>query len=243
MKILVTLNNLNKQKLNNILLILISRGKITLEDITKLRNQITKRNELLENYELTPLYNLKEKFGIKKLSKLAELVPYQAFTFDKFMIPKIYESEIEEAIGEHYIPEKRKELEDEIFKEISYLNKFIKQAKEEEKIGRYCYSDYKYIVYLFKHKYLNLYIKNNLEQCKLELQVDKEGRKFLAVTIKDKYKFHLPEDKIFYRKIKNIIPEGEKEYIPSDSAVEKRNEEYFYKMYILMDYYLKFVLV
>lgn len=242
MKILATLNNLNKQKLNNILLVLIGRGKITLEDITKLNNQITKRNELLRNYELIPLHNLKEKFGIKKLSKLAELVPYQAFTFDKFLIPKVYESEIEEAVGEHYIPEKRKKLQNKILDEISYLNKFIKQTKD-EKIGRYNYSDYKYIVYLFKHKYLNLYIKNNLEQCSLELQIDKEGRKFLAITIKDIYKFHLPEGKIFYRKIKNVIPEEEKEYTPSDSFVEKRNEEYFNKMYILMDYYLKFVLV
>lgn len=242
MKILATLNNLNKQSLNNILLILISRGKITLEDITKLSNQITKRNELLRDYELIPLYNLKEKFGVKKMSKLAELVPYQAFTFDKFMIPKIYESEIEEAIGEHYIPEKRKKLQSKILDEISYLNKFIKQTKD-KKIGRYNYSDYKYIVYLFKHKYLNLYIKNNLEQCNLELQVDEEGRKFLAITIKGVHKFHLPENKIFYRKIKNAIPEEEKEYIPSTWNVEKRNEEYFNKMYILMDYYLKFVLV
>ena len=242
MNILTALNNLSKQRLNDILLVLISRGKITLEDITKLNNQVTKRNELLKDYELTPLYNLKEKFGVKKMSKLAELIPHQAFTFGKYLIPKIYESEIEEAIGEHYIPEKRKKLEDKILEEISYLNKFIKQTKD-EKIGRYNYSDYKYIVYLFKHKYLNLYIKNNLEQCDLELQVDGEERKFLAVTIKDVYKFHLPENKIFYRKIKNEIPEEEKEYIPSDSTVKKRGEEYFNKMYILMDYYLKFVLV
>lgn len=243
MKLLMELNNLSKQKLENLLLILISRRKITTDDIIFLKNKVVKREELLKGYELTPLYSLKEKFRVKKLSKLAQLVPYQAYTFDKFMVPKIYESEIEEAIGEHYIPEKRKKLENEVFENISYLNKIIKQSKDGV-FGRYNYVDYKYLVYLFKHKYLNLYIKNNPDQCDLELQIDNEDRKFLSVTIKNKYKFHIPDNKIIYKKVKNMIPEEEKEYIPTSSeGIEKRSEEYFNKMYILMDYYLKFVLV
>lgn len=244
MKILTELNYLSKQKLEDILLILISRKKITIEDILDLQDRVVKRNELLRNYsELTSLLNLKTKFGIKKLSKLINLVPYQAYTFDKFLIPKIYESEIEEAIGEHYNPEKRLSLEEDIFKELSYLNIFIKQTRSEY-IGRYRFQDYKYVVYLFKHRYLCLYIKNNPDQCKLSLQIDNEGRKFLSVVIKEKYKFHIPDDKIIYKKVKNLVPKEEKEYIPDSSEIfEKRSEDYFNKMYILMMYYLNFVLV
>lgn len=243
MKLTVVLNNLKRQELDKILLTLLSTKKVTLEELIRLNQKVCKRKELLKsNQDLVPLHNLKTKFGIKKLSKLAEIVPYQAFTYDSFLIPEIYEKEIEESIGEHYLPEKRKELEDSIFKELSYLNKFIKQTKQEQ-IGRYTFQEYKYIVYLFKHKYLNFYIKDNFNFCKLSLQADDNERKFVSVIIKDKYRFHIPEGKIYFRK-RIIIPETVEEYVPSDSEiVEVRTEEYFNRMYILMDYYLNFVLI
>ena len=229
MKLTVVLNNLKRQELDNILLTLLSAKKVTLEELIRLNQKVSKRKELLNgNQDLVPLYNLKTKFKVKKLSKLAEIVPYQAFTYDSFLIPEIYEKEIEESVGEHYLPEKRKELEDSIF---------------EEQIGRYTFQEYKYIVYLFKHKYLNFYIKDNPDSCKLSLQADDNERKFVSVIIKDKYRFHIPEGKIYFRK-RIIIPKTVEEYVPSDGEiVEVRTKEYFNRMYILMDYYLNFVLI
>lgn len=243
MKLTVVLNNLKRQELDKILLTLLRTKKVTLEELIRLNQKVSKRKELLNgNQDLVPLYNLKTKFKVKKLSKLAEIVPYQAFTYDSFLIPEIYEKEIEESVGEHYLPEKRKEFENNIFDELTYLNKFIKQTKQEQ-IGRYTFQEYKYIVYLFKHKYLNFYIKDNPDSCKLSLQADDNERKFVSVIIKDKYRFHIPEGKIYFRK-RIIIPKTVEEYVPSDSEiVEVRTKEYFNRMYILMDYYLNFVLI
>ena len=143
MKLTVVLNNLKRQELDKILLALLRTKKVTLEELIRLNQKVSKREELLNgNQDLVPLYDLKTKFGVKKLSKLAEIIPYQAYTYDSFLIPKIYKREIEESIGEHYLPEKRKELENNIFEELSYLNKFIKQTKKNQ-IVRYTFQEYK----------------------------------------------------------------------------------------------------
>ena len=90
MKLTVVLNNLKRQELDKILLTLLRTKKVTLEELIRLNQKVSKRKELLNgNQDLVPLYNLKTKFKVKKLSKLAEIVPYQAFTYDSFLIPEI----------------------------------------------------------------------------------------------------------------------------------------------------------
>ncbi len=238
-----TINSLTKQEIDQIIVSLMVSGKLTIEHVSELKEEVDKRNKMIRTYKLSPLKELKDKFGIKKLSKLTVLVPNKAYTYGDFLIPEIYRDEIISAVGEHYIPEKRKNLENDILDQLWYLNNFIKQT-DLPWLGRYRKHDYKYLIYKFKHKFLNEYIKNNPSLCDLELQRNTENQEFLSVSIQNgRYKFHLPLSSIIYRRKIKFSGEAKEYKRLISGELESKGDKYFNKMYILMNYYLNFVLI
>ena len=76
MKLTVVLNNLKRQELDKILLTLLRTKKVTLEELIRLNQKVSKRKELLNgNQDLVPLYNLKTKFKVKKALQIGRNCP------------------------------------------------------------------------------------------------------------------------------------------------------------------------